>query len=114
MLHKKKMVDMAFAGPTGSIVFLLTIGFPLPWFIYSAIYHSPDSNSPIDIPSDATEPLVISTLVLLLAFVLTTQFFKWKPNAKFGYVLMFFYILFVIQTFLLSYGKLDTLASSPC
>lgn len=107
VVAKRGHGDMAVSSSIGSNIFDITVGLPIPWLLYCLRAYA--GNNPEDLPYVSIESknmwLSVGTLLLmLLSTVLAIHFNGWKLNKQLGFMLMFLYVLFFIQTLILFFA----------
>ena len=101
--------DMAVSSSIGSNIFDITMGLPVPWLLYllKAHYFASDGDLKyVEIHSETLYLSVGTLLLMLLCTILAIHFNKWKLDRKLGFMLLFLYLIFFIETLVLLF--LDT------
>lgn len=96
--------DMAVSSSIGSNIFDITMGLPVPWLLYcfKATYFNSGSDEPYVSIQSKTIGLSVGTLLLMLvSTVAAIHWNKWQLNSKLGYMLLFLYLLFFLETLIL-------------
>jgi len=92
--------DMAVSSSIGSNIFDILIGLPLPWIIYIAW---PSTKSEVYIAADGVWLSIMILLGMLVLIIVTIHFQKWRLTKKLGFVMFFFYVVFLAQALLREY-----------
>jgi len=95
VVAKNGQGDMAVSSSIGSNIFDVTIGLPLPWLAYCIIRWKDFELGPA-----SSKGLFFSLLLLaamLVAVIGTVMLFKWKMTKSLGAVMMFLYVLYLVQ-----------------
>jgi len=101
--------DMAVSSSIGSNIFDILIGLPVPWCIKTLIVDGAvtgdwEDGKAVQISSEGL-PIMIITLFVMVALVITCiHLANWKLTKNLGYIFMFLYVLFVIESLCLEYG----------
>lgn len=91
IVARKGFGDMAVSSSVGSNIFDVTVGLPLPWFLYTMIKGE-------DVPVSA-EGMICSVTILFLMLMLvffSILIFNWKMTKAMGFAMFVFYFLFVL------------------
>merc|ERR1712176_979444 len=89
------MGDMAVSSSIGSNIFDVTVGLPLPWLAYIIVNGKSFSLGPKG--SRGIGFSIILLVLMLFAVIGSIVFMKWKMTKALGYMMFFFYILYIIQ-----------------
>lgn len=93
--------DMAVSSSIGSNIFDILVGLPLPWIIF--ILYPMEDSSVVSIDAEGIWLSIIILLGMLVMIVVTIHLCKWKLTKTLGYVMFFFYFLFLLQAILREY-----------
>jgi len=89
--------DMAVSSSIGSNLFDVTVGLPVPWLIYTAVYQKN-----IDVNSVGMGCNIAMLFLMLLIVFISILAFKWKMTKPMGGIMLVMYVIFVIVSLLLS------------
>jgi len=101
--------DMAVSSSIGSNIFDILVGLPVPWCIKTLIVDQSisgtwEAGTAVQISSEGL-PIMIITLFIMVALVITCiHLANWKLTRNLGYIFMFLYVLFVVESLCLEYG----------
>jgi len=91
LVARKGYGDMAVSSSIGSNLFDVTVGLPVPWLIYAAVFQKSINVSSVGMACN------IAMLFLMLALVIASiMAFKWKMTKMMGVVMMFLYFGFLV------------------
>jgi len=102
IVARKGFGDMAVSSSVGSNIFDVTVGLPLPWFLYAVFF-----GKPVPVSSDGmicSIAMLFSMLCLVFTSILVAG---WKMTKTMGLSMFFFYFLFVIASLALTYGWVE-------
>jgi Ca2+/Na+ antiporter len=100
--------DMAVSSSIGSNIFDILVGLPVPWFVKTVLVEGSITGNvadgtAVEISSEGL-PIMIITLFVMVALVITCiHLANWKLTRNLGYIFMFLYVLFVVESLLLEY-----------
>uniref|UniRef100_A0A8C6XJV3 Solute carrier family 24 member 2 n=1 Tax=Naja naja TaxID=35670 RepID=A0A8C6XJV3_NAJNA len=97
IVARKGLGDMAVSSSVGSNIFDITVGLPLPWFIYAVI----NNFSPVEVSSNGLFCAIVLLFIMLLFVILSIAFCKWKMNKFLGFTMFGLYFVFLIVSVLL-------------
>ncbi|XP_058025849.1 sodium/potassium/calcium exchanger 2 isoform X2 [Ahaetulla prasina] len=97
IVARKGLGDMAVSSSVGSNIFDITVGLPLPWFIYAVI----NSFSPVEVSSNGLFCAIVLLFIMLLFVILSIALCKWKMNKFLGFTMFGLYFIFLIVSVLL-------------
>uniref|UniRef100_A0A670ZJ71 Solute carrier family 24 member 2 n=1 Tax=Pseudonaja textilis TaxID=8673 RepID=A0A670ZJ71_PSETE len=97
IVARKGLGDMAVSSSVGSNIFDITVGLPLPWFIYAII----NNFSPVEVSSNGLFCAIVLLFIMLLFVILSIAFCKWKMNKFLGFIMFGLYFIFLIVSVLL-------------
>merc|ERR1711990_631750 len=89
--------DMAVSSSIGSNLFDVTVGLPVPWLIYTAVYQKE-----IDVSSIGMGCSIGMLFLMLLLVFISILAFNWKMTKPMGVVMLGFYVVFVVVSLGLS------------
>jgi Ca2+/Na+ antiporter len=96
VVARKNEADMAVSSSIGSNIFDVTVGLPLPWFLYTCIKWKP-----FDAIESKTLAVDILVLIAMIAAVIcTVMCMKWKMTKMMGYIMLSLYVVFLVQNLL--------------
>jgi sodium/potassium/calcium exchanger 2 len=102
IVARKGFGDMAVSSSVGSNIFDVTVGLPLPWFLYTFFF-----GKPVPVSSEGmicSIAMLFSMLCLVFTSILVAG---WKMTKTMGVSMFFFYFLFVIASLALTYGWVE-------
>jgi len=100
--------DMAVSSSIGSNIFDILVGLPVPWFVKTVLVEGSISGdasagTAVEISSEGL-PIMIITLFVMVALVITCiHLANWKLTRNLGYIFMFLYVVFVVESLMLEY-----------
>ena len=97
LVAKEGKGDMAVSSSIGSNLFDVTVGLPLPWLIYCAVYQKS-----IDVNSTGMGCNIGMLFLMLLIVFISILAFKWKMTKIMGGIMLVLYVIFVIVSLGLS------------
>ncbi|KAM3845542.1 sodium/potassium/calcium exchanger 2 [Vipera latastei] len=97
IVARKGLGDMAVSSSVGSNIFDITVGLPLPWFIYAVI----NNLSAVEVSSNGLFCAIVLLFIMLLFVILSIAFCKWKMNKFLGFTMFGLYFIFLIVSVLL-------------
>lgn len=97
IVAKKGFGDMAVSSSVGSNIFDITVGLPIPWLIYSAVY----LGKPIDVNSNGLVCSIVLLFAMLLAVIIIIAASKWKMTKVMGVFMLVLYAGFLVLSVLL-------------
>ncbi|XP_054159687.1 sodium/potassium/calcium exchanger Nckx30C-like, partial [Oppia nitens] len=95
LVARKGFGDMAVSSSVGSNIFDVTVGLPLPWFLYTIIFGTVTVNSKGMICS------VLLLFLMLMFVILTIALFKWSLNVGMAIVMFILYFIFIAISLML-------------
>jgi len=102
IVAKNGQGDMAVSSSIGSNIFDVTIGLPLPWFLWSC-FNSWGAKSVSSAGLICSIGLLLFMLVVLVTTIISTG---WKMNNMMGAAMLLLYAVFVAISLLLEYGTI--------
>jgi sodium/potassium/calcium exchanger 2 len=96
VVARKNEADMAVSSSIGSNIFDVTVGLPLPWLLYTITKWKPFDA----IESETLAVDIIVLIVMIVAVIGTVMFMKWQMTKSMGYIMMFLYVVFLVQNLL--------------
>ena len=103
IVAKNGQGDMAVSSSIGSNLFDITIGLPLPWFLYSC-FNSWEAKS---VSSDGLVCSIGLLLAMLVVLVVTIVICGWKMNKWMGFMMLILYGVFVALSLMLERGTIQ-------
>lgn len=76
---------------TGSNIFDVLVGLPLPWIFFNLIFE------PVKVYADALEISILLLLAMLAAVIVIVALNGWKMTKSLGYSMLVLYVIFVAQ-----------------
>ncbi|XP_025835206.1 sodium/potassium/calcium exchanger Nckx30C [Agrilus planipennis] len=101
IVARKGFGDMAVSSSVGSNIFDVTVGLPVPWFLYGIIYGKPVAVNSIGMVCSIT-----ILFMMLLFVILSIACFRWKMNKGLGFTMFLLYFVFVTVSLLFEYDHL--------
>ncbi|KFZ60943.1 Sodium/potassium/calcium exchanger 1 [Antrostomus carolinensis] len=105
IVARKGLGDMAVSSSVGSNIFDITVGLPVPWFLYSVI----NSLSPVAVSSNGLFCAIVLLFLMLLFVIISIATCKWKMNKLLGLTMFALYFVFLIISVMLE----DRIISCP-
>ena len=99
---------MAVSSSIGSNIFDILVGLPVPWFVKTVLVEGSISGdasagTAVEISSEGL-PIMIITLFVMVALVITCiHLANWKLTRNLGYIFMFLYVVFVVESLMLEH-----------
>ncbi|XP_063151090.1 sodium/potassium/calcium exchanger 2 isoform X2 [Candoia aspera] len=97
IVARKGLGDMAVSSSVGSNIFDITVGLPLPWFLYATV----NNFSPVVVSSNGLFCAIVLLFIMLLFVILSIAFCKWKMNKFLGFTMFGLYFIFLVVSVLL-------------
>jgi len=97
LVAKEGKGDMAVSSSIGSNLFDVTVGLPLPWLIYTAVYQKS-----MDVSSIGMGCSIGMLFIMLILVFLSILLFNWKMTKPMGVAMLGFYVVFVVVSLGLS------------
>ena len=91
--------DMAVSSSIGSNIFDITVGLPVPWLLFHAIYKG---QKKVLIKTEGMTRSIIILLVMLVSIVIMIQISGWKMTKALGAGMLFLYTCYILQAVLFS------------
>eukprot|EP00754_Rhynchopus_humris_P045081 Rhum_TRINITY_DN4595_c0_g2::Rhum_TRINITY_DN4595_c0_g2_i1::g.14979::m.14979/K13750/SLC24A2, NCKX2; solute carrier family 24 (sodium/potassium/calcium exchanger), member 2 len=98
IVAKKGFGDMAVSSSIGSNMFDVTLGLPLPWFLWSIIH-----SEHVTVESNSLVASVIMLFLMLFATIGCIAAFGWRLNVILGGTSFLLYVVFVTVFLLIEY-----------
>mmetsp|Transcript_14719 Transcript_14719/g.31961 ORF Transcript_14719/g.31961 Transcript_14719/m.31961 type:complete len:906 (+) Transcript_14719:68-2785(+) len=98
IVARKGEGDMAVSSSIGSNIFDILVGLPVPWIIYTAFPSKPDS---VLIGAENIWISIFVLLAMLVLIVVVIHCQGWRLTKMTGYIMFFFYIIFLVQAIVL-------------
>ncbi|NXG57458.1 NCKX1 protein, partial [Hemiprocne comata] len=105
IVARKGLGDMAVSSSVGSNIFDITVGLPVPWFLYSII----NGLSPVAVSSNGLFCAIVLLFLMLLFVIISIAACKWKMNKLLGLTMFGLYFVFLIISVMLE----DKIISCP-
>jgi len=102
IVARKGFGDMAVSSSVGSNIFDVTVGLPLPWFMYSLAF-----NKPVPVSSEGMICSIALLFIMLVLVFLAILMFGWKMTKGMGISMFVFYFVFVMVTLGMEYEYYD-------
>jgi len=93
--------DMAVSSSIGSNIFDILVGLPFPWILF-CIW--PNDEKVVNIGADGIWSSILILLGMIVLIIATIHLQGWKLTKMLGYVMFFFYFLFLLQAILQEYA----------
>ncbi|NXH15753.1 NCKX1 protein, partial [Bucco capensis] len=105
IVARKGLGDMAVSSSVGSNIFDITVGLPVPWFLYSAF----NGLSSVAVSSNGLFCAIVLLFLMLLFVIISIALCKWKMNKLLGLTMFALYFVFLIVSVMLE----DKIISCP-
>ncbi|XP_029869103.1 sodium/potassium/calcium exchanger 1 isoform X3 [Aquila chrysaetos chrysaetos] len=105
IVARKGLGDMAVSSSVGSNIFDITVGLPVPWFLYSVF----NGLSPVAVSSNGLFCAIVLLFLMLLFVIISIALCKWKMNKLLGFTMFALYFVFLIISVMLE----DKIISCP-
>ncbi|KAM7152508.1 sodium/potassium/calcium exchanger 1 [Macrochelys suwanniensis] len=105
IVARKGLGDMAVSSSVGSNIFDITVGLPVPWFLYSVF----NGLSSVAVSSNGLFCAIVLLFLMLLFVIISIALSKWKMNKRLGLTMFALYFLFLIISVMLE----DRIISCP-
>ncbi|NXR47222.1 NCKX1 protein, partial [Hippolais icterina] len=105
IVARKGLGDMAVSSSVGSNIFDITVGLPVPWFLFSIF----NGLSPVAVSSNGLFCAIVLLFLMLLFVILSIAVSKWKMNKLLGLTMFGLYFVFLIISVMLE----DKIISCP-
>ncbi|NXG33026.1 NCKX1 protein, partial [Dromaius novaehollandiae] len=105
IVARKGLGDMAVSSSVGSNIFDITVGLPVPWFLYSVVH----GLSPVAVSSNGLFCAIVLLFLMLLFVIISIAACKWKMNKILGLTMFALYFVFLIISVMLE----DRIISCP-
>uniref|UniRef100_H0VP36 Sodium/potassium/calcium exchanger 1 n=1 Tax=Cavia porcellus TaxID=10141 RepID=H0VP36_CAVPO len=105
IVARKGLGDMAVSSSVGSNIFDITVGLPVPWFLYSLI----NALQPVPVSSNGLFCAIVLLFLMLLFVISSIALCKWRMNKILGFTMFLLYFVFLIISVMLE----DRIISCP-
>ncbi|CAM5087587.1 unnamed protein product [Natator depressus] len=105
IVARKGLGDMAVSSSVGSNIFDITVGLPVPWFLYSVF----NGLSSVAVSSNGLFCAIVLLFLMLLFVITSIALSKWKMNKLLGLTMFALYFVFLIISVMLE----DRIISCP-
>ncbi|XP_066052316.1 sodium/potassium/calcium exchanger 1 [Chamaea fasciata] len=105
IVARKGLGDMAVSSSVGSNIFDITVGLPVPWFLFSVF----NGLSPVAVSSNGLFCAIVLLFLMLLFVILSIAVCRWKMNKLLGLTMFALYFVFLIISVMLE----DKIISCP-
>ncbi|NWX57219.1 NCKX1 protein, partial [Promerops cafer] len=105
IVARKGLGDMAVSSSVGSNIFDITVGLPVPWFLFSIF----NGLSPVAVSSNGLFCAIVLLFLMLLFVILSIAVCKWRMNKLLGLTMFALYFVFLIISVMLE----DKIISCP-
>ncbi|NXO36326.1 NCKX1 protein, partial [Locustella ochotensis] len=105
IVARKGLGDMAVSSSVGSNIFDITVGLPVPWFLFSIF----NGLSPVAVSSNGLFCAIVLLFLMLLFVIISIALCKWKMNKLLGLTMFALYFVFLIISVMLE----DKIISCP-
>ncbi|XP_053406141.1 sodium/potassium/calcium exchanger 2-like isoform X2 [Mercenaria mercenaria] len=102
IVAKKGFGDMAVSSSVGSNIFDITVGLPIPWLLYNAVY----AGRPVNVDSNGLACSIVLLFAMLIVVVVVIAASKWKMTKIMGGAMLVLYAVFVVLSVLLELEKI--------
>ncbi|XP_034639760.1 sodium/potassium/calcium exchanger 1 [Trachemys scripta elegans] len=97
IVARKGLGDMAVSSSVGSNIFDITVGLPVPWFLYSVF----NGLSSVAVSSNGLFCAIVLLFLMLLFVIISIALSKWKMNKLLGLTMFALYFVFLIISVML-------------
>ncbi|NXM62115.1 NCKX1 protein, partial [Illadopsis cleaveri] len=97
IVARKGLGDMAVSSSVGSNIFDITVGLPVPWFLFSIF----NGFSPVAVSSNGLFCAIVLLFLMLLFVILSIAVCRWKMNKLLGLTMFALYFVFLIISVML-------------
>ncbi|KAM4678387.1 sodium/potassium/calcium exchanger 1 isoform 2-T2 [Discoglossus pictus] len=97
IVARKGLGDMAVSSSVGSNIFDITVGLPVPWFLFSVF----NGFSPVAVSSNGLFCAIVLLFLMLLFVIFSIASCKWRMNKFLGFTMFVLYFVFVIVSVML-------------
>ncbi|XP_078540198.1 sodium/potassium/calcium exchanger 1 [Lissotriton helveticus] len=97
IVARKGLGDMAVSSSVGSNIFDITVGLPVPWFLFSMF----NGFSPVAVSSNGLFCAIVLLFLMLLFVIFSIAACKWKMNKFLGFTMFALYFIFLIVSVML-------------
>ncbi|XP_067999621.1 sodium/potassium/calcium exchanger 1 isoform X3 [Melanerpes formicivorus] len=105
IVARKGLGDMAVSSSVGSNIFDITVGLPVPWFLYAVF----NGLSSVAVSSNGLFCAIVLLFLMLLFVIISIAVCKWKMNKLLGLTMFALYFVFLIISVMLE----DKIISCP-
>ncbi|NXJ78374.1 NCKX1 protein, partial [Trogon melanurus] len=105
IVARKGLGDMAVSSSVGSNIFDITVGLPVPWFLYSVF----NGLSSVAVSSNGLFCAIVLLFLMLLFVIISIAVCEWKMNKLLGLTMFALYFVFLIISVMLE----DKIISCP-
>nr|KAF6487407.1 solute carrier family 24 member 1 [Rousettus aegyptiacus] len=105
IVARKGLGDMAVSSSVGSNIFDITVGLPVPWFLFSLI----NGLQPVPVSSNGLFCAIVLLFLMLLFVISSIASCKWRMNKILGFTMFLLYFVFLIISVMLE----DRIISCP-
>ncbi|NWT00504.1 NCKX1 protein, partial [Mionectes macconnelli] len=105
IVARKGLGDMAVSSSVGSNIFDITVGLPVPWFLFSVF----NGLSPVAVSSNGLFCAIVLLFLMLLFVIISIAACRWKMNKMLGLTMFALYFVFLIISVMLE----DKIISCP-
>ncbi|NXN85466.1 NCKX1 protein, partial [Bombycilla garrulus] len=105
IVARKGLGDMAVSSSVGSNIFDITVGLPVPWFLFSIF----NGLSPVAVSSNGLFCAIVLLFLMLLFVIISIAVCKWKMNKLLGLTMFALYFVFLMISVMLE----DKIISCP-
>ncbi|KAM4877720.1 sodium/potassium/calcium exchanger 2 isoform 2-T3 [Thomomys bottae] len=97
IVARKGLGDMAVSSSVGSNIFDITVGLPLPWFLFTVIHRF----KPVTVSSNGLFCAIVLLFIMLLFVILSIALCRWRMNKVLGFIMFGLYFVFLLVSVLL-------------
>ncbi|XP_040894336.1 sodium/potassium/calcium exchanger 1-like [Toxotes jaculatrix] len=97
IVARKGLGDMAVSSSVGSNIFDITMGLPVPWFLYSSFH----GLAPVAVSSNGLFCAIVLLFLMLLFVIISIASCKWKMNKALGSTMFLLYFIFLVLSVML-------------
>ncbi|XP_025077603.1 LOW QUALITY PROTEIN: sodium/potassium/calcium exchanger 2-like [Pomacea canaliculata] len=98
IVAKKGFGDMTVSSSVGSNLFDITVGLPVPWLLFVAVFRRP-----YHVNSKGLLCSIILLFLMLVAVIIVIAVCRWRMSKVMGVLMLVLYVIFVVISVLLEF-----------
>ncbi|XP_025078217.1 sodium/potassium/calcium exchanger 2-like [Pomacea canaliculata] len=91
--------DMAVSSSVGSNLFDITVGLPVPWLLFGAVFRG----EPYHVNNKGLLCSIILLFLMLVAVIIVIAVCRWRMSKVMGVLMLVLYVIFVVMSVLLEF-----------